>query len=94
MDLSTVCYTKADTIIYLYTVEVDRMPKLSLYTKASVREYWIVDPQNQNIHVYNLEPDKFSVKVYTFHDTVKAGICEDLLIDFAAFDLDDLYENV
>lgn len=71
----------------------DYIDKLSLYTKASVREYWIVDPQNQNIHVYKLEPDKFSVKVYTFHDTVKAGIYEDLFIDFAAFDLDDLYEN-
>ena len=73
--------------------EHDYIDKLNLYTKASVREYWIVDPQNQNIHVYNLEPDKFNVKVYTFHDTVKAGIYEDMFIDFATFDLNDLYEN-
>lgn len=73
--------------------KLDYINKLILYAKASVCEYWIVDPQNQNIHVYNLEPDKFSVKVYTFHNTVKAGIFEDLLIDFAAFDLDGLYEN-
>lgn len=73
--------------------EHDYIDKLNLYTKASVREYWIVDPQNQNIHVYCLEPGKFSVKVYTFHDTVKAGIYDDLSIDFAALDLDDLYDN-
>lgn len=73
--------------------EHDYIDKLNLYTKAAVREYWIVDPQNQNIHVYKLEPGRFSVKVYTFHDTVRAGICEDLYIDFAALDLNDLYEN-
>ncbi len=70
--------------------EHDYIDKLILYTKASVREYWIVDPQNQNIHIYTLEPKHFSVKVYTFRDTVKAGIYEDLFIDFAAFDLDEL----
>ncbi|MDE7416091.1 MAG: Uma2 family endonuclease [Lachnospiraceae bacterium] len=71
--------------------EHDYIDKLSLYTKASVREYWIVDPQTRNIYVYSLEPEHFSVKVYTFHDTVKAGIYEDLFIDFAAFDLDELF---
>lgn len=71
----------------------DYIDKLILYAKAAVREYWIVDPQNQNIHVYNLKPDKFSVKVYTFHDTVRTGIYNDLFIDFSVLDLDDLYEN-
>jgi len=66
----------------------DYIDKLSFYTKASVREYWIVDPQTQNIYVYNLEPEQFNVKVYTFQDTIKVGIYEDLLIDFAAIDLE------
>lgn len=66
----------------------DYIDKLSFYKKASVREYWIVDPQSQNIHVYNLEPDRFDVKVYTFQDTIKVGIYEDLFIDFAAINLE------
>lgn len=68
--------------------EHDYIDKLHFYTKASVREYWIVDPQNQNIHVYNLEPNQFHVKVYTFQDTIKVGIYEDLFIDFAMIDLE------
>lgn len=73
--------------------EHDYIDKLNLYANAPVREYWIVDPQNRNIHVYSLEPGKFSVKEYTFNDTVRAGIFDDLSIDFTAFDLNDLYEN-
>lgn len=38
-------------------------------------------------HVYELEGDKFSVNVYSFDDTVKAGIYEDLYIDFSSIDL-------
>ena len=71
----------------------DYIDKLILYAKASVREYWIVDPQTQNIYVDTLEPEHFSVKVYTFHDTVKGGIYEDLFIDFAVFDLDELSDS-
>lgn len=68
----------------------DYFVKLNLYINAGVREYWIVDPQNADIHVYTLEPEKFNVKSYSFHDTVKAGIYDDLFIDFAGIDLGEL----
>ena len=64
----------------------DYITKLALYHEAGVREYWIADPQSNYIHVYNLETGKLDV--YTFNDTVKAGIYEDLFIDFARLDLD------
>lgn len=65
----------------------DYITKLSLYSNAHVREYWIVDPENNGIRVYNMDGDKFAVHAYTFSDTVKAGIYEDLYIDFADLDL-------
>lgn len=64
----------------------DYITKLSLYHDAGIREYWIVDPQSKYIHVYNMETG--NLDVYSFNDTVKAGIYDDLLIDFSSIDLD------
>lgn len=63
----------------------DYITKLGLYHNAGVREYWIVDPQSKYIHVYNLEVE--DLKVYSFQDTIKVGIYEDLYIGFAGLDL-------
>lgn len=63
----------------------DYITKLALYHEAGVREYWIADPQSNYIHVYRLETG--NLDVYSFKDTVRAGIYEDLLIDFASLDL-------
>lgn len=65
----------------------DYITKLGIYHEAGVREYWIVDTRNMTIHVYGLAPDNFSLDVYSFGDTVKAGIYEDLFIDFSSLDL-------
>ena len=46
-----------------------------------MREYWIVDPIWKSISVYNFEESQ--VEHYTFQDKVKAGIYEDLEIDFS-----------
>lgn len=56
--------------------------KLFKYCNAGVREYWIVDPIKNRITVYNFE-DKTNVEEYTFSDKVKAGIYEDLEINFS-----------
>lgn len=63
----------------------DYITKLGLYHDAGVREYWIVDAQREYIHVYNLATG--DLNIHTFHDTVKAGIYEDLYIDFSSLDL-------
>ena len=60
----------------------DLFRKLNKYLFAGVREYWIVDPQNQETLVYDLEHDKFPDK-YTFEDTVPVRISEgECSIDF------------
>lgn len=66
----------------------DYITKLNLYNSANVREYWIVDPQSSSIYVYNMDGDHFCVKVYSFDDTVKVGIYEDLYIDFSSLDFE------
>jgi len=61
--------------------QLDYNKKLFKYRTAGVREYWIVDPGNLRITVYNFEQDAF--EEYSFSDKVKAGIYDSFEIDFA-----------
>ena len=61
----------------------DYVRKLNLYLDAGVGEYWIVDPAKGQIFVYHLTEPGVDVDTYTFRDKVKAGIYEDLWIDFS-----------
>ena len=60
----------------------DYVRKLNLYLDAGVREYWIADPIQKSIHVYHLVEEQFKMTSYTFQDEIKAGIYDDLCIDF------------
>ena len=60
---------------------MDYNKKLFKYRSAGVKEYWIVDPEKNRIMIYDFERD--TVEEYTFSDKVKAGIYEDLEIDFS-----------
>ncbi len=60
----------------------DFILKLHLYADAGVREYWIIDPRQERILIYNLELDNFSYEMYTFQDRIKANIYDDLWINF------------
>ncbi len=65
---------------------MDYYTKLSLYRSANVREYWIVDPLKQTILVYDMEHDSAPV-IYSFADSIKVNIYEDLWIDFRKLNL-------
>lgn len=65
----------------------DYIRKLNLYADAGVREYWIVDPEEERVLVYALEQDNIKVKPYTFQDPIYVNIFEDLSIHFAELDL-------
>lgn len=60
---------------------MDYNKKLLKYGTAGVREYWIVDPEKKRIMVYNFEQD--TVGEHSFSDRIRAGIYEDLEIDFS-----------
>lgn len=59
---------------------MDYIRKCALYEVAGVREYWIVDPKERRVIVYNFEHG--TSNQYTFSESVKAGIYEDLILDF------------
>ena len=61
----------------------DYITKLSLYSNANVKEYWIIDAEQNRIYVYNLQDNKLVLKPYTFLDKIKVGIYEDFYIDFS-----------
>ena len=50
--------------------------------KVFVREYWIINPDTKTVAVYRFFEDNLVPESYSFTDTVKAGIYDDLAIDF------------
>lgn len=66
--------------------EHDYITKLMKYKAAGVREYWIVDPRNNTVTVYFFEGGIFA-QHYTFADTVKVNIYDDLSIDLSQLDI-------
>ena len=82
------CVGAPDWVIEIVSPGSKRMDyynKLFKYRTAGVREYWIVDPDKNLISVYNFEND--DLEQYTFADSVKAGIYEDLSIDFGQLNI-------
>ena len=67
----------------------DYLVKLNKYWTAGVREYWIIDPAQEKVSVYQFKDndEEFEMKTYGFQDQIPVGICEDLTIDFNEFEL-------
>ncbi|WP_100011764.1 type II toxin-antitoxin system prevent-host-death family antitoxin [Lentibacillus sediminis] len=60
----------------------DMLKKLELYKECGVREYWIVDPLNEQIWVYVLgDNDITNSKSYKKDDTVRSEVFEGLEVD-------------
>ena len=64
---------------------MDYYTKLFKYRTAGVREYWIVDPEKNRTMVYNFESE--DTIEYSFSDSIKAGIYDNLIIDFSKLDI-------
>ena len=78
------CNGAPDWIIEIVSPGSKRMDyhiKLFKYRTAGVKEYWIVDPVRNLITIYNFVNE--TTELYTFSDKIKAGIYEELEIDFS-----------
>ena len=72
-------------IISPSTASHDYIRQLKLYSDAGVREYWIVNPLTQTVLVYFFEFNDLKVQPYTFQESIKPNIFDDLWIDFKEF---------
>lgn len=59
---------------------MDYMIKLFKYKTAGVCEYWIVDPRDNMVTVYDFEHDDMGR--YSFEEKVKVGIYEGVEVEF------------
>jgi Uma2 family endonuclease len=54
--------------------------KGELYSKAGIKEYWIVDPKKRKIILYNYESDT-EVMIFNEGDVLKSLLFSDLEVD-------------
>jgi Uma2 family endonuclease len=77
-----------DWIIELVSIENSRnvyVTKLYYYYTSGVREYWIVNPQDNSIFVYYFENNDFSPKRFTFNEIIEVNIFKNLSINLKQF---------
>ncbi len=67
----------------------DRIDKKNVCEKLKVKEYWIIDPQNQEIEIYSVQNGRYELlsAVSVFEGTLKSNIFERISINLA-----DLFE--
>ncbi len=80
------CIGPPDMIIEIVSpsnASMDYKIKFKLYEEHGVKEYWIVDPIDKIVHVYELNRKKEygKPKVYSAEDSANIGIFDDLIID-------------
>lgn len=66
-------------IVFPSTERMDYGIKLFKYRSAGVREYWIVNPLNRNVNVFDFEYNE-KTRQYSFNDIIPVSIYENLSI--------------
>lgn len=79
------CNGAPDMIIEILSpssVKLDRWKKYQLYEKAGVKEYWIVDPNNESVEVHLLTGEQYKFQgVFTKGDTISVDTLSGLNLD-------------
>ncbi len=76
------CNGAPDGVIEIVSPSTERMDygiKLFKYRSAGVREYWIVNPLNRNVNVFDFEYNE-KTRQYSFNDIIPVSIYENLSI--------------
>ena len=79
-------------ILSAATRDKDKSLKLYKYFTSGVKEYWIVDADEQEVHVYKFNHKDIKIKAnhdtFTFNDKVKSHVLDGLEIDFSHFEFE------
>ena len=62
------------------TARMDRFIKLNKYLQAGVKEYWIIDPNDDIVNVYILENGKYIINAYDRSENIKVSILDGCII--------------
>lgn len=68
----------------------DMIDKLNSYCLSGVEEYWIVDPKQENILLYNFKDNEINSYI-TF---VKGDVARSFIFDGLSVDIDSLFSNL
>jgi len=73
-------------IISPSSIKTDRVVKFNLYEKAGIKEYWIVEPDQKLVSVFQLQKNgRFSrPEMYTDEDIIEVSLFPDLAIELEA----------
>ena len=78
------CIGAPDMVIEILspsTVMHDKVLKYSLYLRAGVREYWIVDPVGNSVSVNILKDGEYVARAYGDRDAAPVHVLEGCVID-------------
>ena len=92
------CHGAPDLIVEILsesTKDKDTGVKFHKYHSSGVREYWVIDPDEETIEVYGFKPGsrRYRAESYGFGDKVKSHVLDGLEIDFKEFGFDEQYEQ-
>lgn len=69
-------------IISPSSVKRDRIEKMAIYEAFKIKEYWLVDPNNQSIEIYTLKNDKYALHAFAdATEKVQSVVIEGLEIE-------------
>ncbi|MDR0494432.1 MAG: Uma2 family endonuclease [Treponema sp.] len=54
--------------------------KLNLYLDAEVREYWVIDPEERLVEIYDLEDERYKTRILRIDDTLQSTVFPDFAI--------------
>ena len=62
----------------------DRLVKLNLYQRAGVREYWIIDPDNESVQVFTQDGSALKIREdYDPEDVAKVNVLDGCFIELS-----------
>ncbi len=79
------CNGAPDWIIEIVSPSTERMDygiKLFKYRSAGVREYWIINPVNRTVNIYDFQSNEKTGQ-YSFDNDIRSCIYDDLSIKIA-----------